>query len=184
MDLRDVEILRDELLDRMVEDFKRAYIAAGIAEEQNEGLPKIVRAILDEIGDDGAGAIGEYYFTPFETGDETVQHFNATLTLSEDIPSDNLPALYEAMSYINFAVPTGSFSYDKDHRFLCLRLSVPMPVDLGRETIYAIMNTVAANTAAVADAFMGVLMDVANNEMSVDEVMDFLGGRREEKEEN
>ena len=55
-----------------------------------------------------------------------------------------------------------------------------MPVDFGRETIYAIMNTVAANTAAVADAFMGVLMDVANNEMSVDEVMDFLGGRREE----
>ena len=176
MYIDDLNKMRDELLDRMVEDFKDAYIAAAVAETEGEDEPKIVRAILDEIGDD-EGVIGEYYFTPIESEEDEVQFFNALITISEDVPEDPA-ALFEAMSYINFTIPAGSFAIDKDHNFISYRLSIPMSIDLGREAVYDAMNIAAGNSAAIADSYAGVLLDVVNKKLSVEEVEDLLGGRR------
>ncbi len=172
MNIKDVEAMRNELLDRMVEDFKEGYTAA--VASQDEGAPKVVRAILDEIGID-EGAIGEYYFTPNSEDDE-IQIFNAILTMSDSVPEDNLPALYETMSYINFVIPVGCFAYDKDHNFLTFRLSVSMPITFDKEAVYSMMNIAVGNSASVVDSFMNVLIKVSNGEFTVGEVKGILGG--------
>ena len=179
MNINDIENMRSELLDRMVDDFNEALIAAGVAEIENEDAPKIVRAILDEIGDD-EGAIGEFYFSPIDSEDDEVQIFNALITLSEEVREESLANLYEAMSYINFTIPSGAFSIDKDHRFLCFRLSVPMGIDAGREEVYELINIATANAVAIADGYAGVLMDVIDEKMSLNDVTDFLGGIADE----
>ena len=178
MDIMQIEKMRNELLDRMAEDFKEAYIAAGVAEPETAGAPRIVRTILDEIGSIGDDAIGEYYFTPFQEDDE-VQFFNALITMTEEIPRERLPQLFEVMSYINFSIPSGSFAIDRDLQFFSYRLTIPMPVDFSGEQVYELMNIAAGNSAAIVDAYMGVFMDVAEGRMSVEEVLDLLGGRRE-----
>ena len=175
MNIKEVVTMRDELLDRMVEDFRAAYIAAGVAEIDDADAPKIVRAILDDIGGD-EGVIGEYYFTPSSEDDE-IMIFNAILTLSETLPDDNLAAVYEAMSYRNCAVPVGSFAYDKDHSFVGYRLSVSMPTSFDSEAVYSLMNIAVGNSVSVAETYTDVLIGVATGTVSIDEVKHILGGK-------
>ena len=177
MSIKEAIEIRNELLDRMVDDFREVYIAAAVAENGDKDAPKIVRAILDEIGIED-GAIGEFYFNPSSDEDE-IQIFNALLTMTEDIPEDNLPVLYETMSYINFVLPVGCFAYDKDHNFLIFKLSVSMPISFDKEVVYSLMDTAVGNASSIVDTYMDVLVNVANGKVSIDEVMGILGGRRE-----
>ena len=179
MNITETEAMRQELLERMVKDFNEIYIAAAIAEDQPPGTPVIVRVILDEIGDPDDDAFGEYYFTPISE-DDNVQYFNAIITITEDIPEDRLPSLYEVMSYINFTIPAGCFAIDKDHNFLSYRLTLPMPLSTGREQIYEFMNIAAGNSAAVTDAYMGVFTDIIKGRMSPGEVIYLLGGNEKD----
>ncbi len=177
MSIKEAIEIRNELLDRMVDDYREVDIAAVVAENDDKDAPKIVRAILDEIGIED-GAIGEFYFNPSSDEDE-IQIFNALLTMTEDIPEDNLPVLYEAMGYINFVLPVGCFAYDKDHNFLIFKLSVSMPISFDKEVVYSLMDTAAGNASSIVDTYMDVLVNVAKGKVSIDEVMGILGGRRE-----
>ncbi len=182
MKKNDVIAMRNELLDRMVEEFHDAYIPAIRNENEDPEAPAVVRAILDRIGGDegdGEGVIGEFFFTPMSSEDDEVHLFNAMLTISDQIPEDNLAAFFEAMCYINFHIPLGCFTYDKDHTFFCFRLAFSIPMGFDKEAIYGLMNAAAANAARVADTYIPILTKVAENKFSVDEVMDVLGGRRQ-----
>ncbi len=182
MKSKDVITMRNELLDRMVEEFHDTFIPAVRNETEDPEAPGIVRAILDQIGGDegdAEGVMGEFFFSPMSSEDDEVHVFNAMMTISDQVPEDNLPAFFEAMSYINFHIPLGCFAYDKDHSYFCFRLSVSIPMNFDKEAIYGLMSAAAANAAHVTDDYMQVLLDVAENKFSVDEVMDILGGRRE-----
>ncbi len=170
--------MRNELLDRLVEEFHDAYIAAAIAENDDPEAPKIVRALLDEVGDSD-GVMGEYFFTPMSSEEDPIQVFNAILTLSEDMPEDNLPAFFEAMSYINYHIPVGAFSFNKDHTFFCFKMSVVIPMGYDKDVIYGLMSAVAGNSASIVDLYMEALMDIANNKISVEEVKDMVDIHRE-----
>ena len=175
MNYRDIELMRKDLLERFCEDYKDAYIAAAVVEPDSEDGFTTVRVLYDELGDGDDEAFAEYYFTPLTSEDDTVQYFTGLFTLSDDLPTDDLSKLYEAMSYINFYIPAGAFSIDAGHRVLTYRLCSPMSIEASREEIYRQMNIIGGNSAAIADAYMGVLLDVANDEMTVDEVRNLLG---------
>ncbi len=174
---RDIEIMRRELLERFVQDFKDELFAATILEPDEDMPIPIVRVIYDEMGDVDDEAVAEFYFTPTTSDDDTVSFFTGIITLQEGIPEEALGRLYEAMSYINFQIPCGAFAIDRGHHVLAYRLCTPMSMDMGREEIYEQMNVCAGNSAAIADAYMGVLRDVTEEKMSIDEVKDLLGGR-------
>ena len=60
------------------------------------------------------------------------------------------------MSYTNFHIPTGAFAIDAEHRVLTYRLCVPMSIEAAREEIFHQMQAVGGNSAAIADAYIGV----------------------------
>lgn len=170
--------MRNELLDRLVEEFHEAYIAAAVAEIDDPEAPKIVRALLHEVGDSD-GVMGEYFFTPMSSEEDPIQVFNAILTLSEDIPEDNLPALFEAMSYINYHIPVGAFSLNMEHTFFCFKMSVTIPMGYDKDVIYGLMSAAAGNSASIVDLYMQPLMDVANDKISVKEIKEIVSIRRQ-----
>ena len=103
------------------------------------------------------------------------------LTISEELPPERLPALYEAISYINFNVPVGSFCIDKDHRFLCYVLNTLMPVEMEDDLVFQEMDIVLGNAFASADTYIGILSDVLSGKIDADGVVEFLGGPAEEE---
>ena len=132
--------------------------------------------VFDEIGLDEEGAAGEFYFLPLpETDDEVeVQHFAAAITVLDDIDEKYLPALFEAMSYINFALPCGAYSIDKDKSFCAFRMTVPLKIDMPGDELYDEMNIVMGNAVTIVDVHMDILRKVGAGEMTAAEVKELL----------
>ena len=103
MDLGKIKEERHELLTRMRDSFQEELIACEIREPENENEPEILTVVLDGIGETGdmEGGIGEFFFAPPSSENDTVQHFCAVLSLLDDPDREYLPQLFEAMSYIN-----------------------------------------------------------------------------------
>ncbi len=174
MDIKEIEARRHELLEGLCKDLNDEQIAAVIIKD--EGAAEMVRAILDELGDEDNPVEGEFFFRPVQSDDDAAWIFMSVFTISNELPQERLPELYEAMSYINFNLPCGSFSIDKDHRFFCYVLSSMIPEDMVDEELYREMDIAVGNAFVIADSYIGILSDVLNGKIGADGVVEFLGG--------
>ena len=172
---------RHNLLERMADELQDDLIPAVFREPENENDLPLVSVLFNEMGEGDEEAYGEFFFRPFESDDDEVQFFSGIITLSDNVPKEHLPELYEAMSYINFQLPCGCFALDKTRSFLCFQENVPLPMELSGDALYEQMNIVSGNAAAVSDAYMSTLLQVAEGEMTIEEVVELLGGRDEEQ---
>ena len=171
------EILKDrrELLDRMCEALNDELIAAMIREPEAENEPPILRIVLDDMGYEGdAQALGECFFLPLPD-DSPVQHFSSVITIADDLEGANFADLFEAMSYINYALPCGNYAIDKDRQFLSFMITAPLPIELSGEDLYKEIDAVIGNSIALCDVHMDMLLKVMEGKMTVDEVKEMLG---------
>ncbi|MCR5054102.1 MAG: YbjN domain-containing protein [Lachnospiraceae bacterium] len=170
----DIITARHNVLDRINKELNEDKIAA-VFQASEDGAPETVSVLFDEMGEEGEGeAAGQIFFRPFTSSEDKVQYFAAILTPWEDIPKDRLPALYEAISYVNFTLPAGCFTVDKDHSFCTFILSAPLPIDLPEEELLDRAETVLGSAVATADAFFDILTDVVDGKKTVKDVVAFL----------
>ena len=175
MNINEVKEARHEILDALNTEFNEAMIAAVLTEEQ-DGEPEMIQAVLDEMGDPDDEPVGQFLFRPLQSEEDTVQYFVSIITLWDELPEDRLGQLYEALAYINFSLPTGCFSIDKDHRFLCFVLSLPLPMDLPKDEVFRQVDLSIGNAIGVADMYMGIISDVMTGKEDASGVIEFLGG--------
>ena len=169
---RDIEKMsqeRHELLIRLQDSLREEMIACETLEPENKEEPEILTVVLDSFGDEEReGGAGEFFFLPMSSEEDMVQYFCAVLTLADDIPGENLTALFEAMSYINFVLPCGSYCIDKNRSFLTYKLTVPLPIGLCGDALYEQMNICVSNAVNTADTFSDVLIKIAYGEATED----------------
>ena len=177
MDRKEIEKRRHELLEELNRELNGAQIAAVV--RKDEGVPEMVSAILDEMGDGDMEILGDFYFGPIRTEDDPAQQFLCVITITDELPPERLPALYEAISYINFTLPAGCFSVDKDHRFFCFVLNTLLPMDLEDPLLFREMDLAVGNACSIADSYIGILTDVLNGKIGAEGVVEFLGGPAE-----
>ena len=147
--------IRDSLLEELV--------ACEIREPENEGEPEILTAVLDGIGEEGEkeGTIGEFFFMPMQSEDDTVQHFSAVLTIMDgvdELDEDKLSDLYRELNRINYRIPCGSFSVDEDEGLLCYRLTIPILITLTGDELLEQVNVCMANAVMCADLYADELI--------------------------
>ena len=121
----------------------------------------------------------QIYFRPLQSEDDSAWVFMSVITVTDELPDENLPALYESLSYVNFNLPAGCFSVDKDHRFLCFVLTSLMPAELDDAMMFREIDIAVGNAFAIADPYIGILSDVVKGKIGADGVVEFLGGPAE-----
>ncbi len=178
MDKTEIENRRHELLEDLCRELNDGQIAAVVRKE--EGAPEMVSAILDELGDADMDITGDFFFRPLQTEDDAAWVFISLFTISNELPPERLPDLYEAMSYVNFNLPAGSFSIDKDHGFFCYVLSSLIRGDMENADIFREMDIAVGNAFAISDSYIGILSDVLNGKIGAEGVVEFLGGPAEQ----
>ncbi len=176
MDIEKIMEERHEILARMRDSFQEELIACEIREPENEKEPEILAVVLDGIGEIGdmEGGIGEFFFAPLSSENDTVKHFCTVITIADDLDKRYLPDLFEAMSYINFRMPCGSYSVDKDASFICYRLVTPIPMGLSGEELFEQVNVVMANAFTAADLYADMLIELSSGEKTLKDVIDSL----------
>lgn len=165
---------RRSILDRIMTDMQEDLTPALMREPEGENDPPILSVVFEGIGMEHEEAFGEFYFLPLPDEKPLVQYFAAIITIADELEDEHLSELFEAMSYINFTIPCGSYSIDSEKRFLAYRLTVPLPMDMDSEALYNELNVVIGNAVAVADIHADILLKVLSGEMSVEEVKKLL----------
>ncbi len=175
MDKKKILDTRRELLERASDELNEAYIAADIREPQTEGDAGILSVIFDEIGMRGEEAFGEFLFLPIADGIEpNVQHFVAVITIADDLETEHLPELFEAMSYINAQLVCGSYSIDMDKKFLSFKMTVPLPINMPEEELYEEINIVISNAMTLVDLHIDLLTDLIDGDTDLDYIKEVL----------
>ena len=176
MDLEAVMKERHELLIKMRDSLQEGLIACDIREAEKENEPEILTVVLDGIGEAGEkeGGLGEFFFIPPATENDTVMHFCSVITLLDDLNREHLPELFELMSYINFRLPLGSYSVDRDASLLCYRLVTPIPAGVSGDALFSQMNVCMANALTSADLYVDMLIKVAGGEKTLEDVIDSI----------
>lgn len=172
---------RHEVLEAMEGSLQEELIAAKLnAPEEGNGT-EVLTVIFPELGIDGDGAVGELFFLPVITDEVEVQHFATILTIADEIGEDQYPALYEAISYINFRLPCGAYALDDESGSLIFKLTVPVPAELSKEELLKEMNICSGNAVAAADLHMDLLLRMLDGETTMDDVRAaFTGGSAED----
>ena len=165
---------RHDLLVRLNDSLQEEMIPSIITEPEEENAPEIVTVLLDEIGMDGNEAAAEFFFRPLMEDDDEVQYFACVITLLDELDEANLPTLYEAMSAINFLLPCGSFAVSIDKQTLAFRLTAPVSTEMGEDELYDEMNIVLGNALTFVDLYVDVLVDVAEGNATMEDVLEAL----------
>ena len=176
MDIKKIKEERHELLTRMKDSLSEELVACEIREPENENEPEMLLAVLDSIGEMGEmeGGIGEFFFIPPGSEDDTVQHFCCVLTIMDELDTESLPQLFEAMSYVNFNIPCGSYAVDKERSLLCYRLVTPLSMKLSGDDLLENMSISMANAFTAADLYADELIRVASGEKTAEEIRELL----------
>ncbi len=156
---------RHELLERLRDSLQEELLIAELEEAENENSPEVLRVVFDEIGQDNEeGGLGEFFFVPPLSEEDTVQLFSAVITIADEIDKERLPELYRIMSFINFRIPCGSFCIDEEGDYMLYRLTTPLPVNLEKDKLYDEMNIIVANAFVSADMYMDLLLRANDGE--------------------
>lgn len=124
---------------------------------------------------DRDGALGEFFFLPVGSEQDTVGHFIASITLTDQYDMERSPELYAAMAILNTYIPCGAFSVSRDETVLMYKLVTPMPVALTKEALREEVDICMGNAIAVCDRYADLLLKVLDGEMDKDAVMEALG---------
>ncbi len=170
MDRKTIMNERHSALEALEGLLQEELIAAKLNAAGDAGGVEVLTVIFPELGLDGDGAVGELFFLPVLSEDAAVQHFNTVITIAGDIDEEQLPLLYEAISYINFRLPCGAFALDRETLSLVFKLSVPLPIDLKGDDLLKEMNICSGNAVAVADRHMDILLRMTEGEAGMEDV--------------
>ena len=166
-----LKVIRDQLQEEL--------IAAELRESEDEG-PDVLMVIFDELGfmnDDGA--VGEFFFQPIGSEEDSVQHFVSTIILAGDPDMTNAAGLYQTISVLNGYLPCGCFCLDRNSSFLLYKLVTPLPMSLSGDALSEEINICMGNAVAVTDQYADFVLGVMEGRMTPEEVMDQIAGEEE-----
>ncbi len=171
---------RRRILERIQGEFQEALEPAMIREPESDSEPVILSILFDDLGTPDGEALGEFYFLHPASDEDEIQHLCGTITIAEKVESDHFPELFEAMSYINAAIPCGAWRLDMDRKFLSFHLAAPVSINMTGEELYEEMNIVMTNAYAVAGAHADLLIKILDGEKDIEFVKEALNPARDQ----
>ena len=174
MNIEELMNKRHNVLEKIGGEMQEHLIAAQLAAPEEQDAPEGLNVVLDGIGFGGEEAIGEFCFLPVSSEEAEVQYFTAVITIADELDTERIGELFEAMSYINFKVPAGSYSIDKDRSFLVYKLTTPLSIGLSEDALYEQVNISMGTATAMADLYMDLLLRILENEITLQDVITAL----------
>ena len=172
-----MESIKNELLEsletKLKEDDGIGEMSLFTADELGAPMD-VLRAEVAEFGPDLVSVLGEFFFIPFE--DEELLYFTTVLTLSSTVPKEAVPDVAAAVARLNYYLPCGCYALGDDDQNLIYRCTALIDGSDDREHQAASVSNTAFASLSIAEKFLGYLLLVLKNEISVDEMVDMMKG--------
>lgn len=144
-----------ELLQKLAEELKKMTDVVEFVPADDEVL---VDSLLTEHEDLGIGndtAVGQYYFAPVVFEEADVEQFVIMLNISDELKESKKVDMLQAITFVNYLLPTGAFIMDPALDILTYKRGVTLAVtDEDEKTLgmilYEILNAVNMVSVFVA----------------------------------
>lgn len=169
---------KEQLLKALQKRMKEWEIESVYRDGESEGIPMDILTILvNEFGNGLTDVMGEFFFMPEVEGiAEDALRFNCIFTLSEQLDTERLPELYEAIGLLNFYTEAGTFAVDKAGNMLVYRNSIVLSPELDDATALEQITINFAFSMNVSERFADVLVRVNDGRLSMEEFRGLLPG--------
>ncbi len=176
MDIKKINKERHEILESIGEDLEKEMVASVMrkATEDKES-PEILTVDFDELGLGHDSVLGEFYFYPVGSEEDTVSFFASVLTVADELSEENLSNVYEAISILNFHMLSGAFGVSQDHRFLAYKQCVAYSLDMDKESLRKHVDLTMGNAVSIVDQWADMVLRISEGEGTVDDILDALG---------
>lgn len=175
MDRSKLKLQREKLLKKANEELTGEMIPSMFKDKEESGIEDGELAILfDEMGLHEDEAFGEFFFSPIVTDEDEVQYFNCLIVLTEEIDKEKLPVLYEALAYINFYIPYGSFGIDADNESIVYRYTQALPIKMKDDDLYEQIQIAMGNAITMADSNINTILSLEDGTMDLEDVRDIF----------
>ncbi|MCR5594679.1 MAG: hypothetical protein K6G12_02420 [Lachnospiraceae bacterium] len=171
-----LEALAKELNE--AEDIEQASV---FTKEELNAPADVVRCQLNEMGADMLYLLGEFYFLPFE--EEEVYYFSTAITVYDELPEEAAILMGVAASKLDYLLPCGAFTLSGDGSTLVYRYTAQLMADESEDKLIQKMLTAVDAAILTVDKFEGFLMLVAEGELTPEEMMDVVMGKRDSSED-
>jgi hypothetical protein len=172
MEMKHSELL-DTLKTRLETDNGIGEISLFTAEELNSPMD-ILRAELTEFGPDMVNRLGEFFFMPFK--DDDLLYFTTVVTLSGSVPKEAVPDVAAAVARLNYYIPCGCYALGDNDRNLVYRYTALLSDREEKEMLGEKVISAALSALSTAEKYMGFLLLVLNNDISVEEMVGTILG--------
>lgn len=167
---------KEKLLKMLQTELREWEIESVYRNGEEEELPAdILTVLITEYGSNLDEVMGEFFFIPsIEGQQEDALRFNCVLTLTDELPSENLAGLHEAVATLNYYTEGGTFAVNKAGGMLVFRNSVVLPVEMEDAEVIKLIVANVAFSLNVSERFADVLLRVNDGRMSLREFRELL----------
>ncbi len=132
---------------------------------QEDGIPfPILTTLHTDLGYEENEVMGEFYFLPIYMQEQKMHYFSIVMTLDEEVPQNKYEELTLAVNMLNFYMPVGAYTVQKDGGILAYKYTALLPTDTTLESL-----------VTQADACIGTALDLVHK--YVDVFMQLLNGK-------
>lgn len=169
-DIKTVTDNQDRVLKRLAAELQEVMVPA-MVRDKDEVIPSPVLTVMySEVGSELNEVIGEYTFLPVSVDDE-VQIFSSIVTMTDELPDNNLDELRKAVSRLDFYLPLGSIGMDIEDKRLGFKFGVPIPVTTSEDTLFELINMYITTGYMQVDRYIGMLLKIAQGEAKAEELL-------------
>ncbi len=163
LQLKALEAVSERLRGLYAEDAK-------ILHQELNGLRlDVATAALTLLPDYPDPCLGEFFFRPVDGDPDQGQYFNSIITLSNDFPVKNVPALAFGLSMLNFYIETGGFVLNRPTDLLAFRTTRTFPGDTPEETLLRDCRLQAEEAYETAMKYCRPVLSLAEGSMDIKE---------------
>jgi len=161
---------QERVLKRLENELQEALVPARVRGKDDEIPSALLTVLYTEVGSGLDEVIGEYTFLPAEEGDGA-SFFTSMLTITDNLPQDNLDELRKAVARLNLYLPQGSVGIDIDDKRLGYKFGVPVPLDIDENALFELINMYVTTGYIQVDRYVDMLLQIAAGEATAEELL-------------
>ncbi len=169
--------IKKELLDALEARFKAdgdiGEVLMFTSKELGSSMD-VLRAEITEFGPDLMNVLGEFFFMPFD--DEGLMFFTSVITLSNSVPKEAVPDIEAAIARLNYYMPCGCYALGDEDKNLVYRYTSILLTNEEKDKLTEAVSSAAYSAISVAEKFMGYLLLVLKNEITVEQMVKMILG--------
>lgn len=155
-----------QVLKNLKEMLDSVDITNVLREEETLQMP-ILTTLHDNLGYENNEVMGEFYFLPLFGENQKFHYFTVVMTLDEEVPQEKVQVLSDAVNMLNYYMPIGAFTVQKNGGILAYKHAGLLPIDMDTEKLVDLADGMIGSAMSLVNDYVDPFMQLLNGQITL-----------------